>query len=301
MTGKGSGSRTASVNSHKAGNPPPALPPTASPPRVLLCALTWRAQAASLLSMQPSDPAGPAADTLLGRLAQVQARITAAAVRAGRPAGSVQLVAVSKTYPAADVLAVVGAGQLVFGENRVQEAAAKFGPLRASHPGLQLHLIGGLQTNKARDAVRTADVIESLDRPRLADAIADALAKEGAREDAASGPRLLVQVNVGDEPQKAGIPTRDADGFIETCRRRFGPLLTGLMCIPPADKDPAPHFAWLAACAARHGLGTLSMGMSGDYEAAIAQGATHVRVGSAIFGARPPQTQPGPGAPEAKG
>ncbi len=297
MAGKGSGSRTASVNSHKAGSPPPALPPTALPPRILLRVLTWRAQAASLVSMQPSDPAGPAADTLLGRLAQVQTRIAAAAARAGRPAGSVQLVAVSKTYPAADVLAVVGAGQLVFGENRVQEAAAKFGPLRAGHPGLQLHLIGGLQTNKARDAVRTADVIETLDRPRLADAIADALAKEGA----APGPCLLVQVNVGDEPQKAGIPTRDADGFIKACRRRFGPLLTGLMCIPPVDGDPAPHFAWLAACAARHGLGTLSMGMSGDYEAAIAQGATHVRVGSAIFGARPPQAQPGPGAPEAKG
>lgn len=294
MAGKGSGSRTASVNSHKAGSPFAALPPTALPLRVLLRALTWRAQAASLLSMQPSDPAGPAADTLLGRLAQVQARIAAAAARAGRPAGSVQLVAVSKTYPAADVLAVVAAGQLVFGENRVQEAAAKFGPLRAGHPGLQLHLIGGLQTNKARDAVRTADVIESLDRPRLADAIADALAKDGVKEGAAPGPRLLVQVNVGDEPQKAGIPTQDADGFIEACRRRFGPLLTGLMCIPPADGDPAPHFAWLAACAARHGLGTLSMGMSGDYEAAIAQGATHVRVGSAIFGARPPLAQPLP-------
>lgn len=294
MAGKGSGNRTASVNSHKAGSPPPALPPRA---------LTWRAQTASLRSMQTSDPAAPAADTLLGRLAQVQARIAAAAARAGRPAGSVQLVAVSKTYPAADVLAVLGAGQLVFGENRVQEAAAKFGPLRAGHPGLQLHLIGGLQTNKARDAVRTVDVIESLDRPRLAEAIADALAKEGAKEGALPGPCLLVQVNVGDEPQKAGIPTRDADGFIEACSRRFGPLLTGLMCIPPADGDPAPHFAWLAACAARHGLGTLSMGMSGDYEAAIAQGATHVRVGSAIFGARPPQAQSpaSSGVPAAKG
>ena len=195
-----------------------------------------------------------------------------------------QLVAVSKTYPASDVAAVLGAGQLVFGENRVQEAAAKFGPLRAAHPGLRLHLIGGLQTNKARDAVRAADVIESLDRTRLADALEDALAREGA----APGPRLLVQVNVGDEPQKAGVPAREADAFIEACGRRFGPLLAGLMCIPPAEGDPAPHFAWLAACAARHGLGTLSMGMSGDYEAAIAHGATHVRVGSAIFGARTP-------------
>ncbi len=185
----------------------------------------------------------------------------------------------------ADVVQALGAGQQVFGENRVQEASAKLDPLRAAHPALRLHLIGGLQTNKARDAVRTADVIESLDRPRLADAIEDALSKGGARSGTA-GPALLVQVNVGDEPQKGGIPARDADAFIQSCQRRFGPLLAGLMCIPPVEGDPAPHFAWLAACAARHGLGTLSMGMSGDYEAAIAQGATHVRVGSAIFGTR---------------
>jgi len=202
---------------------------------------------------------------------------------------------VSKTYPAVDVMQALDAGQQAFGENRVQEAAAKFGPLRAAHPALRLHLIGGLQTNKARDAVRTADVIESLDRPRLADAIEDALSKDGARSGPASPallapallvPALLIQVNVGDEPQKAGVPTRDADAFIQSCQRRFGPLLAGLMCIPPAEGDPAPHFVWLAACAARHGLGTLSMGMSGDYEAAIAQGATHVRVGTAIFGLR---------------
>jgi len=229
--------------------------------------------------MAPSDSVlGSAPGTLLGRLAQVQARIAAATDRAGRPAGAVQLVAVSKTYPAADVLQALEAGQQAFGENRVQEAAAKFGPLRAAHPALRLHLIGGLQTNKARDAVRTADVIESLDRPRLADAIEDALSKGGTRGGPA-GPALLVQINVGDEPQKA-------DAFIESCQRRFGPLLAGLMCIPPAEEDPAPHFAWLAACAARHGLGTLSMGMSGDYEAAIARGATHVRVGTAIFGPR---------------
>ena len=240
--------------------------------------------------MLPSDPA-PGLDTLLGRLAQVQARIAAATARAGRPEGSVRLVAVSKTYPAADVVQALGAGQHLFGENRVQEAAAKFGSLRAAHPALRLHLIGGLQTNKARDAVRTADVIESLDRPRLADAIEDALSKEGAGG-GQGGPALLVQVNVGDEPQKAGVPTREADAFIESCQRRFGPLLAGLMCIPPAERDPAPHFARLAACAARHGLGTLSMGMSGDYEAAIAWGATHVRVGTAIFGlrAQPPSS-----------
>jgi len=221
------------------------------------------------------------ASTVATRLHEVQARIAAATARAGRPPGAVTLVAVSKTHPASDVAQALGAGQLLFGENRVQEAAAKFPALRAAHPGLRLHLIGGLQTNKARDAVRVADTIETLDRPRLADAIADAAMKEGRT------PALLVQVNVGDEPQKAGIPTAGADAFIEACQRRFGPALTGLMCIPPADADPAPHFAWLAACAARHGLRVLSMGMAGDYEAAIAAGATHVRVGSAIFGARP--------------
>jgi hypothetical protein len=192
----------------------------------------------------------------------------------------VQLVAVSKTHPAEAVQAALGAGQAVFGENRVQEAAMKFPALRPAHPGLRLHIIGGLQTNKARDAVRLADVIEVVDRPRLADAIAEAIQKEGR------SPDLLVQVNVGDEPQKSGIPTAEADGFIEACRTRFGASLTGLMCIPPAEGDPGPHFAWLAACAARHGLGVLSMGMSGDFEAAIAHGATHVRVGTAIFGHR---------------
>ena len=145
---------------------------------------------------------------------------------------------------------------------------------------MRLHIIGGLQTNKARDAVRVADAIESLDRPRLADAIADAIQHEGRT------PSLFVQVNVGDEPQKAGIPTAEADSFIAACQARFGAALVGLMCIPPAEGDPAPHFAWLAACARRHGLAGLSMGMSGDFETAIAAGATHVRVGTAIFGAR---------------
>jgi pyridoxal phosphate enzyme (YggS family) len=145
---------------------------------------------------------------------------------------------------------------------------------------MRLHIIGGLQTNKAREAVRIADVIESLDRPRLADAIADAIQREGRC------PDLLIQVNVGDEPQKSGIPAEEADGFIEACQTRFGANLTGLMCIPPAEGDPVPHFAWLAKCAARHGLRGVSMGMSGDFETAIAQGATHVRVGSAIFGSR---------------
>ncbi len=254
-------------------------------------ALTWRAHATSLESMQTSDKlpdnalsdeAGPnVAGIVLVRLAQVQARIAAALVDARRPPGSVMLVAVSKTHPREVVLQALRGGQSVFGENRVQEAATKFAGLRADYPDLRLHIIGGLQTNKARDAVRIADVIESLDRPRLADAIADAIAKEGR------APEILVQVNVGDESQKAGVAMADADGFIEACKERFGRSLTGLMCVPPAAADPVPHFAWLAACAGRHGLATVSMGMSGDYEAAIRQGSTHVRVGSALFGARP--------------
>jgi pyridoxal phosphate enzyme (YggS family) len=213
-------------------------------------------------------------------LSAVRARIAAATARAGRPPGAVQLVAVSKTHPAEAVLAALSDGQTLFGENRVQEAAAKFPALRPAHPALRLHIIGGLQTNKARDAVRLADVIEVVDRPKLAEAIADAIQKEGRT------PDLLVQINVGDEAQKSGIPTTQADAFIAACQSRFGASLTGLMCIPPAEGNPAPHFAWLAACAARHGLGVLSMGMSGDFETAIAQGATHVRVGTAIFGHR---------------
>jgi PLP dependent protein len=213
-------------------------------------------------------------------LQAVRHRIAIAATRAGRRPEDVTLVAVSKTHATPAVLAALGAGQLHFGENRVQEAAAKFPDLRAVHPGLRLHIIGGLQTNKARDAVRLADVIETLDRPKLADAIADAIAREGR------SPDLLVQVNVGDEAQKSGIPQAEADHFIDACAKRFGAALTGLMCIPPAEGDPAPHFSWLAACARRFGLPVVSMGMSGDFETAIAHGATNVRVGSAIFGQR---------------
>ena len=209
------------------------------------------------------------------RLHAVQRRVRAAA--GGR---DVTLVAVSKTHPAAAVEAALAAGQRAFGENRVQEAGPKFAPLRAAWPELRLHLIGPLQTNKAREAVRIAEVIESLDRVRLLVAIAVAMQRVGR------APAVLVQVNVGDEPQKAGVARGEADGFIEACRARLGEAVQGLMCIPPALGDPAPHFAWLAAAAARHGLPVVSMGMSGDYEAAIAAGATHVRVGSAIFGAR---------------
>jgi pyridoxal phosphate enzyme (YggS family) len=214
---------------------------------------------------------------------RVRERIADAAIRAGRRPEDVTLVAVSKTKPVEAVRAALAAGQTVFGENRVQEAAAKFPQLRVDHR-FHLHIIGGLQTNKARDAVRLADVIETLDRPRLADAIEQAIAKEGRT------PTLLVEVNTGDESQKSGVSRAEADGFIQACKTRFGANLAGLMCVPPLDQDPRPHFEWLAERAARHGLGVLSMGMSADFETAIACGATWVRVGSAIFGHRPPRS-----------
>ncbi|KXV77858.1 YggS family pyridoxal phosphate-dependent enzyme [Acetobacter cerevisiae] len=220
--------------------------------------------------------------SLADRLADVRARITAAAHDAGRDPASVTLVAVSKFHPASSVQEAIAAGQTVFGENRVQEAAAKFPPLREHTPALRLHLIGGLQTNKAKDAVRIADMIESLDRPALADALARAADSVGRM------PELLIEVNTGDEPQKFGVPKEEADSFIRTCRQRFGTSLRGLMCIPPAEGDPAPHFRLLRSMAQTHGLPVLSMGMSADYPIAIAEGATLVRVGTAIFGPRPP-------------
>lgn len=217
---------------------------------------------------------------IAANLGLIQGRIAAAARGVGRRAEEITLVAVSKTKPIGAVRAALGAGQMVYGENRVQEAAEKFPALRQEFPGLKLHIIGGLQTNKARDAVRLADVIETLDRPKLADAIAAAIQKEGKT------PRLLVEVNTGDEAQKSGVAKADADAFIAASMARFGAALLGLMCVPPVGEDPAPHFSWLADCAKRHGLGVLSMGMSADFEIAIRCGATHVRVGSAIFGAR---------------
>lgn len=226
------------------------------------------------------SPAPASGQDISAALAGIRARIAGACAASGRDPAGVTLVAVSKTHPAAAVAAALAAGHTIFGENRVQEAAAKFPALRAAHPGLRLHLIGALQTNKAEDAVRLADTIESLDRPRLADALARAAERLGRL------PTLFVQVNIGDEPQKAGCPSAEADSFIAACARRFGGHLQGVMCIPPADADPAPHFAALARLAARHGLRGISMGMSGDFEAAIAAGATHVRVGSAIFGQR---------------
>jgi pyridoxal phosphate enzyme (YggS family) len=216
---------------------------------------------------------------IAGNLCQVRERIANAAIKAGRKPEDVTLVAVSKTKPLEAVQAALAAGQTVFGENRVQEAAEKFPQLRATHK-FSLHLIGGLQTNKAREAVRIADVIETLDRPKLADAITAAMAKEGRR------PSLLIEVNTGAEAQKSGVPRDDADAFIADCKGRFGDGLVGLMCVPPLDEDPRPHFTWLADRAARHGLKVVSMGMSADYEIAIACGATLVRVGTAIFGAR---------------
>jgi pyridoxal phosphate enzyme (YggS family) len=221
------------------------------------------------------------ATDITANLATIRARIAEACIRANRAPEAVTLVAVSKTHPQDAVIAALAAGQTVFGENRVQEAQAKFPGLRAAHPAMTLHIIGGLQTNKARDAVAVADVIESLDRPKLAAAIATAMAKEGRR------PDCLVQVNTGDETQKSGVARSEADAFIRAARDEYGLPVTGLMCIPPAEGDPRPHFAYLRGLADRHGLGIVSMGMSSDFEAAIAEGATHVRVGTAIFGHRP--------------
>jgi pyridoxal phosphate enzyme (YggS family) len=218
----------------------------------------------------------PEPTTIQQNLASIQARIAAAAVAAGRDAAGITLIAVSKTHPKAAVLAALGAGQSVFGENRVQEAAEKF-PLA----GARLHLIGGLQSNKAAEAVRLADSIDSLDRPKLSDAILR------AAEAAGRVPDLLVQVNIGDEAQKSGIPLENADDFIRDAKSRFGAALKGLMCIPPVEQDPLPFFHKLAALADKHGLAVRSMGMSGDFELAIAAGATHIRVGTAIFGGRP--------------
>src|SRR3954470_23246494 len=222
-----------------------------------------------------TDPADSVA-----RKHAVRAEIARAARDFGRDPAAITLVAVSKTFPADAIEPVLAAGQRVFGENYVQEAKAKWGPLRARYPDVELHLIGPLQSNKARDAVRLFEAIHTLDRPSLAAALAKEIAK-GAR-----APRLLVQVNTGEEPQKGGVFPAEADAFLAACRERYGLTVDGLMCIPPADEPPSPHFALLNKIAARNGLTTLSMGMSADFEAAIQLGATHVRVGSAIFGTR---------------
>ncbi len=214
-------------------------------------------------------------------LEAVRARIVRAAHDAGRSPAAVTLVAVSKTFGAEAIRPVIDAGQRVFGENRVQEAKAKWPELRAGAGApLELHLIGPLQSNKAADAVELFDVIETVDRPRIAQALAEAMRASGRR------PRLYVQVNTGAEPQKAGVLPQEADAFLAECRDTHGLAISGLMCIPPVDEQASPHFALLARIAARHGLAELSMGMSADFELAIQLGATHVRVGSAIFGHR---------------
>ena len=212
-------------------------------------------------------------------LIDIQSRIATATATAGRPPGSVTLIAVSKVQPPDRVEAVLAAGQRIFGENRVQEAATRWPPFQARFDAIALHLIGPLQTNKARQAVEMFDVIHTLDRPKLATTLARLADERG------TSPDLFVQVNTGAEPQKAGVLPDEADRFVAEVRA-LGLPLVGLMCIPPAEDDPAPHFAMLAAMAARNGLSGLSMGMSGDFETAIALGATHVRVGSAIFGER---------------
>jgi pyridoxal phosphate enzyme (YggS family) len=221
------------------------------------------------MATSPADPTAAYHD--------VVARIARATQACGRAPNSVTLVAVSKQQPWEAIAPVLDAGQRVFGENRVQDALARWKDRTA---GLTLHLIGPLQSNKARDAVAFFDVIETLDREKLARALADEVQRQGRR------PRLYVQVNTGEEPQKAGVSPAEADDFITSCRTIYGLEPEGLMCIPPAEEPPGPHFALLAKIAARNGLPRLSMGMSGDFETAIAFGATSVRVGSAVFGAR---------------
>jgi PLP dependent protein len=213
-------------------------------------------------------------------LAGVRDEIAAACRDAGRDPADVTLVAISKTFGTDAIEPVIAAGQRVFGENRVQEAKAKWPPLIGRHTGLALHLVGPLQSNKAKEAVALFDAIHSVDRPSLAEALAKEIAKQGRR------PTLFVEVNTGAEQQKAGVLPQDADAFLAACRDRYGLTISGLMCIPPFDEAPAPHFALTAQIAKRNGLKLLSMGMSADFPTAIAFGATHVRVGTAIFGAR---------------
>jgi PLP dependent protein len=214
-------------------------------------------------------------------LSKILSNIYAAETEAGRAPGSVTLVAVSKTFDAADIEPVIRAGQRTFGENRVQESQGKWPGLKARYPDIELHLIGPLQTNKVKDAVELFDVIETVDRDKLA----RALKKEMEAQD--KSLRLFVQVNTGAEEQKAGVLPDEAASFVKRCRDEHGLEIEGLMAIPPFDEPPAPHFALLAKLAKEIGVKTLSMGMSADYEIAVAHGATHVRVGSAIFGTRP--------------
>jgi pyridoxal phosphate enzyme (YggS family) len=223
-----------------------------------------------------SDLHAPAAE----RLAAVRSEIATAARDASRDPASVTLVAISKTFGADAIAPVIAAGQRVFGENRVQEAKAKWPELKARAPGIELHLVGPLQSNKAKDAVALFEAIHSVDRPSLCEALAKEIERQGR------SPKLFVEVNTGAEAQKAGVLPEAADAFLKACRETYGLAISGLMCIPPADEAPAPHFALTAKIAKRNGLALLSMGMSADFPVAIAMGATHVRVGTAIFGHR---------------
>ncbi len=218
-------------------------------------------------------------EDIAANLAAINARLDRALSEAGRASRPV-IVAVSKTQEEPRIEAAIAAGITVFAENRVQEAMAKWPAIRARHPGIELRLIGPLQSNKAGEAVAFFDVIETVDRPKIARAIADEIARQARR------PRLLVQVNTGAEPQKAGVLPADADAFLAACRREYGLAIEGLMVIPPAEEPPAPHFALLAKIATRNGISALSMGMSGDFDVAAQLGATHVRIGTALFGAR---------------
>ncbi len=225
--------------------------------------------------------------TIIDRLDATRSAIARAAQDCGRDPAAVTLVCVTKTFPAEDVVPLLEAGHRVYGENRVQEAMGKWPSLRERFPDIELHLIGPLQSNKTREAVETFDVIQSVDREKIAKALAEEIARSGKH------PRLFVQVNTGAEPQKAGILPQDADAFLAFCRESCGLTIEGLMCVPPVDEQASPHFALLADIAARNGLHQLSMGMSSDYELAIQLGATYVRVGSAIMGVRDYPTQNG--------
>lgn len=232
--------------------------------------------------MTDAEPqtAPPGVAAVAANLGEVRRRIALAAERAGRDPAAITLVAVAKTQPQAAVLAALAAGQIDFGENRVQEAEAKYPAIKATHKALRLHLVGPLQTNKARQALQVFDVIQTLDREKLARALAAEMDKSGRR------PECLIEINLGEEPQKAGIAPLQADGFIALARDELKLPVTGLMCVPPLTEEPAPYFALLAKIAKRNGLAKLSMGMSADFEIAVEFGATMVRVGSAIFGPR---------------
>jgi pyridoxal phosphate enzyme (YggS family) len=223
---------------------------------------------------------GHAMGEAAGRLAAVQREIAAACREAGRDPASVTLVAISKTFGPEAIAPVIAAGQRVFGENRVQEAKAKWPALKARYAGLELHLVGPLQSNKAREAVALFDAIHSVDRASLCAALAKEIARQGR------SPTLFVEVNTGGEPQKSGVLPEETDAFLKACRETYGLAISGLMCIPPFEEPPAPHFALLAKIAGRNGLKLLSMGMSADFALAVRFGATHVRVGTAIFGTR---------------